>query len=60
LVNKISQLKPKQRKVIELHYLKEMNLKEISKEMNLTESRISQLHLAALKVLKTELDRDLV
>ena len=45
LNSKISTLNIKQKKVIEMHYLKEMNLKAISKEMDLTESRISQLHL---------------
>ncbi len=60
LSSKISNLNPKQRKVIEMHYLKEMNLKEISKEMRLTESRISQLHLAALKILKIELNSEII
>jgi RNA polymerase sigma factor for flagellar operon FliA len=60
LNNKIAKLNIKQRKVIEMHYLQEMNLKEISNAMKLTESRISQLHLAALKVLKNELNSEII
>ncbi len=60
LNSKISKLNTKQRKVIEMHYLQEMNLKEISREMKLTESRISQLHIAALKILKSELNSEII
>jgi len=60
LSSRIARLNLKQRKVIEMHYLKEMNLKEISREMQLTESRISQLHLAALKILRLELNSEII
>jgi len=60
LSSKIDVLNMKQKKVIELHYLKEMNLKAISEEMELTESRISQLHLAALKILRKEVDPEII
>ncbi|MBN2693045.1 sigma-70 family RNA polymerase sigma factor [bacterium] len=49
---KLSLLSLKQKKVVEYYYFKEMSLKEIGEEMSLTESRISQLHISALKILK--------
>jgi len=60
LTSKIEVLNVKQKKVIEMHYIKEMNLKAISEEMDLTESRISQLHLAALKILRKEVDPEII
>lgn len=41
-------LTEKERKVIELYYYEELTLKEISKVLEVTESRISQLHTKAL------------
>lgn len=41
-------LTEKERKVIELYYYEELTLKEISKVLGVTESRISQLHTKAL------------
>ncbi len=49
---KLNLLSSKQKKVLEYYYYKEMSLKEIGEEMSLTESRISQLHISALKILK--------
>ena len=47
-------LTEKERKVIELYYYEEMTLKEISKILEVSESRISQLHTKALvKMRKT-------
>ena len=41
-------LTEKERKVIELYYYEELTLKEISKVLGVSESRISQLHTKAL------------
>lgn len=41
-------LTEKERKVIELYYYEELTLKEISKVLSVSESRISQLHTKAL------------
>ena len=50
----IDLLTEKERKVIELYYYEEMTLKEISKILEVSESRISQLHTKALvKMRKT-------
>jgi RNA polymerase sigma factor for flagellar operon FliA len=53
----VSQLPEKQRIVISLYYFDEMNLKEIGRVLNVTESRVSQLHSAACKNLKGKLRR---
>ena len=41
-------LTEKERRVIELYYYEEMTLKEISKILEVSESRVSQLHTKAL------------
>ena len=41
-------LTEKERKVIEFYYYEELTLKEISKILGVSESRISQLHTKAL------------
>lgn len=48
LAEAIRQLPDKQRQVILLYYHRQMTMKEIAQAMELTESRISQLHAAAL------------
>lgn len=53
----INQLPEKQKIVISLYYFEEMNLKEIGKVLSVTESRVSQLHSAACRNLKTKLRR---
>ncbi|MBO5302632.1 MAG: FliA/WhiG family RNA polymerase sigma factor [Lachnospiraceae bacterium] len=44
----LEHLTEKERKVIELYYFEELTLKEISKVLEVSESRISQLHTKAL------------
>ena len=51
----ISVLTEKERKVILLYYYEELTLKEISMIMEVSESRISQLHTKALQKLKQRL-----
>lgn len=48
-------LTEKEKKVILLYYYEDLTLKEISRVMEVSESRVSQLHSKALKKLKTGL-----
>lgn len=48
LKDTLEMLTEKERKVIELYYYEELTLKEISKVLGVSESRISQLHTKAL------------
>src|SRR3989339_178425 len=55
----IKALPEKQRLVLSLYYYEDLNLKEIGQVLDVTESRVSQLHTQALIKLKTKL-RNLV
>ena len=48
-------LTDKEKKVILLYYYEELNLKEISRVLEVTESRVSQLHTKALQKMKQKL-----
>ena len=48
LTEAINSLTEKERNVITLYYYEEMTLKEISLVLNVSESRVSQLHTKAL------------
>lgn len=48
-------LTEKERRVIELYYYEELTLKEISKVLEVSESRISQLHTKALMKMKNKM-----
>ena len=48
-------LTEKERRVIELYYYEELTLKEISHVLEVTESRVSQLHTKALQKMKTKM-----
>ncbi len=48
-------LTEREKKVILLYYYEEMTLKEISKVLEVTESRVSQLHTKALQKMKTKM-----
>ena len=48
-------LTERERRVIELYYYEELTLKEISHIMEVTESRISQLHTKALQKMKVKM-----
>lgn len=50
-------LTEKERKVIELYYYEELTLKEISAVLEVSESRISQLHTKALQKMKTKMGK---
>ena len=51
----LSLLTEKERKVILLYYYEELTLKEISAIMEVSESRVSQLHTKALNKMRTKL-----
>lgn len=48
-------LTERERRVIELYYYEELTLKEISHVLEVTESRVSQLHTKALQKMKTKM-----
>ena len=53
IMNAMESLTEKERMVIVLYYYEELTLKEISRVMDVSESRVSQLHSKALKKMKT-------
>jgi RNA polymerase sigma factor for flagellar operon FliA len=57
LAETINNLPERERFVITLYYFEELTLKEISKIMNVSESRISQLHTKALLRMKGKLEK---
>ena len=52
LVEAIDTLTEKERRVIVLYYYEDMTLKEISMTLEVSESRVSQLHTKALNKMK--------
>ena len=48
-------LTEKEQKVITLYYYEELTLKEISNILEVSESRVSQLHTRALQKMKTKM-----
>ncbi len=55
LVQSLQDLSEKEQKVIYLYYYEELTLKEISAILDVSESRISQLHTKALQKMRTKL-----
>jgi RNA polymerase sigma factor for flagellar operon FliA len=55
----IKELPEKQRLVLSLYYYEELNLKEIGRVLDVTESRVSQLHTQAVLRLRTKLKSDI-
>lgn len=55
LMESLDILTEKERKVIELYYFEELTLKEISKILDVSESRVSQLHTKALMKMRKKL-----
>ena len=55
LEESLEQLTEKEKKVILLYYYEDLTLKEISNVLEVSESRISQLHTRALQKMKTKL-----
>ena len=57
LMESLKLLTEKERRVIELYYYEELTLKEISHVLEVTESRVSQLHTKALQKMKSKLGK---
>jgi len=55
LADAIHQLAPKQRQVVLLYYNQQLTMKQIAEVLGVTESRVSQLHAAALFSLRLKL-----
>ncbi|MCG8453754.1 MAG: RNA polymerase sigma factor WhiG [Spirochaetales bacterium] len=55
IVEAISELPEKEKKVLVLYYYEDLTLKEIGKVLDVTESRISQLHTKAISRLRVKL-----
>lgn len=58
LAKAIDALTDRERKVVSLYYVDELTLKEIGEVMNLTESRISQIHSAVILRLRKKLVKE--
>ncbi len=58
LAEGIKSLSEKQRQVITLYYYEELTLKEISKILGVSESRVSQIHSNAVRNLKMKLGKN--
>ena len=54
LVDAVSTLPEKEKKVVSLYYYEELTYKEIGKLLNISESRVSQLHTKAIIRLKSK------
>jgi RNA polymerase sigma factor FliA len=55
LAEAILQLPRRHREVIELYYRRELSMKQIGEKLHVHESRVSQLHAAALQKLRSQL-----
>jgi RNA polymerase sigma factor for flagellar operon FliA len=55
LVSSMENLTDKEKKVILLYYYEDLTLKEISSVLDVTESRVSQLHTKALQKMKVKM-----
>ncbi len=51
----LDEFKARERLIIQLYYFEELNLKEISKMLNISESRISQIHKKLLSKIREKL-----
>jgi RNA polymerase sigma factor for flagellar operon FliA len=54
----IEQMPEKERMVISLYYLEELTMKETGKVLNITESRVSQIHSQAILRLRAKLKKE--
>jgi RNA polymerase sigma factor for flagellar operon FliA len=59
LASGISQLSDREQQVLSLYYFEELNMKEIGEVLGVVESRVSQIHSAAIVKLRTLLRRKL-
>ena len=54
----IESLNENEQKVIAFYYYEELTLKEISKVLGVSESRVSQLHTKALKKMRDKIGKE--
>lgn len=54
----VEQLPERDQQILSMYYVQDMTMKEIGKVFDLTEARVSQLHKAAAKKLRTILEKD--
>jgi RNA polymerase sigma factor for flagellar operon FliA len=52
----LEKLDDKEKEVIKMYYLEGFHMKEISKKLKVSESRVSQIHSKAILKLRVELD----
>ena len=57
IANSIDKLPEKEKIVVTLYYYEELTLKEISKILEVSESRVSQLHTKAIMRMKGKLEK---
>lgn len=60
LANALDKLSDREKKVIALYYKEELLLREIAQILEVTESRISQIHAKALGKLRQEIEKQLI
>jgi len=58
IANAIDHLPEKEKLVISLYYLEELTMKEVGKVLNITESRVSQIHSQAIMHLRAKLRKE--
>jgi RNA polymerase sigma factor for flagellar operon FliA len=58
IAKNIDLLPEKERLVVSLYYSDELTMKEIGQVLNITESRVSQIHAQAIIHLRSKLRRD--
>ncbi|MDX1809783.1 MAG: RNA polymerase sigma factor FliA [Sulfurospirillaceae bacterium] len=54
----LSKFDEREQMIVQLYYFEELNLKEISDVLDISESRISQIHKKLLRKIRSELGRD--
>ena len=57
--NTLSDMGEREQLIIQLYYFEELSLKEISDVLNITQSRISQIHKSVIKKVKDNLGNDI-
>lgn len=55
IMKTVEELPEKQKLVLSLYYYEDLNLKEIGRILDVTESRVSQLHTQAVQKMKVKL-----
>ena len=58
LIQGIESLKDKEKIIISLYYVEELNMREIAQVLEVSEPRVSQIHSAAIKKLKEYIERE--